>query len=448
VVTKRGLFGTSGIRGDAEKLFTKQFCFDIGRAFALFLNEHDQSGGIAIGMDPRGSSPRIKRAVEAGLVFEGREVFDQGATSVPAINQILLVSSNYAGSIMISGSHIKPHLNGIKFFAFREEILKKHEKQINDTYERIKGKQKYKQEVEFEIHDENRASQEYIEVLVKLAKPPFPSWKVVVDPGDGAQSDIMPEVLRRLGLRVIEMNATIQGEFYSRDTEVKGDFKELQKKVLDEKANFGIGYDSDGDRVVFIDEKGDYIPGDYTGALIAKGLPLKTVVTPINTSQVVDHIGKKVVRTKVGSPFVVQKMKELKVDFGFEANGGGIFSEMMSRDGGRTTVAILNILSKRKVTLSKLMTDLPKFYLARTKVDYEWDLKEKILTEAKKEFKGVKIEEIDGLKIWIDDNTWILFRSSSNAPEFRVFAESKSEKTAEKLMNDGVSFVKNLIKKK
>jgi phosphomannomutase/phosphoglucomutase len=452
---KKSLFGTSGIRGSVETLFTNQFCFDMGRTFAKFLKKHNQNGGVAIGMDPRSSSPRIKDSLTSGLVYEHREVYDQGNTPVPAINYILKVSHHYAGSIMVSGSHIKPHLNGIKFFAFEEEILKEHEREIEKIFRAVKREGlKYSQvktlasqkEAEgFKVHNENRANREYQEMLISKRTITYPSWKIVVDPGDGAHSDTMPQVLTRLGLKVVEINATIQGKFFSRDTEVEGDFKELQKQVIKEKADFGIGYDSDGDRVIFIDEKGKYVPGDYTGALIAKETGGKEVVTPINTSQVVDHIGRKVIRTKVGSPYVVAKMKELNTPFGFEANGGGIFSEMLSRDGGRTTVEILNILTKSGGKISELIAGMPKFYLARDKVEYKWELKDKILEEAKKRFKGIKVEEIDGLKIWVDDQSWILFRSSQNAPEFRVFAESAVEDKAKTLLDDGVKFVKEII---
>lgn len=444
-MVKKSLFGTSGIRGPADTFFTNQFCFDIGRTFATFLDSHSEDGGVAIGMDPRGSSPRIKNALVAGLSYKQREVFDQGVTPVPAINYILKVSDYYAGGIMVSGSHIKPHLNGIKFFAFEEEISKKHEKEIEEIYLSIKGKVKHQKAAQTKTHDENKANEEYQEMLVSYAKTPYSHWKVVVDPGDGAQSDTMPQVLQRLGLDIVEINATVQGEFYSRDTEVEGDFKELQTKVKKVKADFGIGYDSDGDRVVFIDKRGNYIPGDYTGTLIAREVSGDTIVIPINVSQVVEKIGKKVIRTKVGSPYVVGKMKEVGASFGFEANGGGVFKEMMSRDGGRTTVEILNILKNSGKSLSELVAELPKFYLARTKVDYKWELKEKIIAEAKKQFKGIKVEEIDGLKIWLDKTTWILFRSSANAPEFRVFAESKSEEKARQLLDKGVQFVKEII---
>jgi phosphomannomutase/phosphoglucomutase len=444
-VGTKTLFGTSGIRGSVEELFTDQFCFDMGRAFSIFLNDHQKYGWVAIGMDPRESSPRIKKAIESGLVYEGREVYDEGATSIPSMNYILKVSKEYSGSIMVSGSHIKPHLNGVKFFAFEEEILKEHEEEIDLIYHEIKENIKYEESINNEVHQESRAHDEYVERIVSLSDKNLPKWKVVVDCGDGAQSDTMPQILKRLGFDVFEINATIQGEFFSRDTEVEGDMKELQAKVKDVGADFGVGYDSDGDRCVFVDEKGNFIPGDYTGTLIAREMPGDVVVVPVNTSQVVDKIGKEVVRTKVGSPYVVASMKENNANFGFEANGGGIFREMMSRDGGRTTIEIINILSKSNKRLSELVAELPKYYLSRSKVDYKWELKDKIIEMAKEEFAGESVDEMDGLKIWIDDNTWILFRSSMNAPEFRVFAESKSKSTSEELMNKGVQFVDKII---
>ncbi|MBU3956738.1 hypothetical protein KKI19_00450, partial [Patescibacteria group bacterium] len=368
------LFGTSGIRGDAEELFTNQFCFDIGRTFVKFLDNHKQSGSITVGMDPRGSSPRILEAIEAGLLFAEREVVDQGATPVPALNWVLKVTP-YAGSIMVSGSHISANLNGLKFFAFKEEILKNHEKEINDIYNKIKDKAKF-QKSKHIIKEENRANESYQEMLINLADEPYPKWKlVIVDPGNGAQSDTMPQVLSRLGLKVKEINASIQGEFIARDTETEGVLANLQQLVKKEKPDLGIAYDYDGDRVIFIDENGEFIPGDYTGSLIAKYSNTSKVITPINTSQVVDYLDKPVIRTKVGSPYVVEAMKKNKASFGFEANGGGISAEiLMSRDGGSTTIKILNLLKNHRSKLSSLVGTLPRFYLYRVKVDCPQDL--------------------------------------------------------------------------
>jgi len=356
-------------------------------------------------------------------------------------------SDYYAGSVMVSGSHIQSHLNGVKFFAFDEEILKIHEKTIEDTYLRVKNKVSYTKPPEIEIHDEKKANEEYKEMLVKIADGPYPNWKVIVDPGNGAQSDTMPQVLKRLGVNVKELHATIQGKFYARDTEHLPDMLDLIKEVKKENADFGIGYDADGDRVVFIDENGSFIPGDYSACIIAKESVGSRTVTPISTSQVVDHIGKKVYRTKVGAPYVIKQMKDNNIRYGFEPNGGAIFSEiMLTRDGGSTSIKLLNILKSKNKKLSDVVSELPKFYSFKDKVDYKWELQENILSEAKKKFKGIKTDERDGIKIWIDKTTWILFRSSQNAPEFRVFAESDKESKAKELSIEGIDLVKRFTK--
>lgn len=439
------LFGTSGIRGDPEILFTDQFCFDIGRSFSVFLQNQHKEGGVAIGMDPRGSSPRILEGIESGLIFAKREVFDQGTTPIPAINYVLKTSS-YAGGIMVSGSHIGAKLNGIKFFLADGEILKKDEEEIEKIYLSIKNEVSFQKNLKL-VAEDNKANQDYEEMLVSLIKMPLPKFKIVVDPGNGAQSDIIARVLLRLGQEIKLINDNPQEGFIARDTEVEDSLRDLQAEVIKNRADMGIAFDADGDRVVFIDEKGKFVPGDYSGALIAKEIPGIDVVTPINTSQVVEYIGKRIFRTKVGSPFVVEKMKEIQAAFGFEGNGGGISAEiMLSRDGGSTMIKMLEIIKNKNKSLSNILSgELPSFYLYKTKVDCPFDKADEIIIEAKKQIKGIKTEELDGLKIWMSNDSWILFRSSKNAPEFRVFAESTSQTDAENLAKNGIELVKKLI---
>lgn len=439
------LFGTSGIRGDAEEFFTNQFCFDIGRSFAKYLEANKLTGSISVGMDPRGSSPRIKEQVIKGLNYEGFLVNDEGATSVPSMCYVLHTDPGIAGSIMVTGSHIKAHLNGVKFFAKKEEILKQDEVEIEKIYNSLKEKVKVVSTKANFLVSEN-AKEDYKDLLGQIALKNYPKWKIVVDAGDGAQSDTFSVVLKQLGIEVIEQNCTIQGEFFARDTENFEDFKNLGERVVKENADFGMGFDSDGDRVIFVNRKGEFIPGELTACIIAKASPLSSVVTTITASQVVESIGKKVIRTKVGSPYVVKEMKDSGSKFGFEANGGGISGEIMyTRDGGTTALKVLNVLAKRNITLEDTVDEFPKFYLFKTKVDYKWEMKDKIIAKAREIFDSSKIDDTDGLKIWTDDTSWILFRSSQNAPEFRIFAESSKEEEAKKLIQDGVNLVKRVI---
>ena len=446
---KKSLFGTSGIRGPADTLFTEQFCFDIGRTFVKFLEKYYTIGPIAVGMDPRDSSPRIKKQLFKGLATSNMELFDEGIAPVPSMNWLIKKTEVVAG-IIVTGSHIAPELNGVKFYAHDEEVSAEDQKNIESLYEELKEKEN-PPESDVETKQEDRARNLYSKMLSEMIKGPLPKWKVAVDCANGAQSIIIPALLKGFGLEVLEVNCDTDKKFIARDTDTddKAEVEELKKIVLEEQCDFGIAYDGDGDRVVFIDEKGQFVLGEYSCSLIAKDSPGDTIITPISSSQVVDTIGKKIIRTKVGSPYVVGKMKEHNASFGFEPNGGAISADIMyTRDGGSMTMKMLTLFSKFDGSFSLMVAQLPKYYMLRTKVDYKWELKDKILEEAKKKFKGVKVEEIDGLKIWVDDQSWILFRSSQNAPEFRVFAESAVEDKAQKLLDEGVKFVNDIIANK
>lgn len=438
------LFGTSGIRGPADSFFTNQFCFDVGRSFALFLDKHASFGKVAVGMDPRVSSQRIKEYFCAGLSYEKRQVFDEGIVPVPAMNW-LLISSDFTASAMITGSHIKSDLNGLKFFAFKEEILKEHEEEIKGIYESLMEEIPFPHKIEALLQD-NQAETQYKEMLMILAEKPYPNWKIVVDTGNGAQRQIIPNIAENLGINVVSLNNDSFGDFLARDTEAEEDFGPLKQKVQDERADLGVGFDADGDRVIFIDKNGRFIPGEYSSLLIATHEKTDSIVATFNVSQAAEQIGKKVYRTKVGSPYVVGKMKETGAMFGFEANGGCIFGEIMfTRDGGTTAIKMMNILKQTGKGLDELIDDLPRFFLFKDKIDCPWEKDEAVYEAVKKEFAGNRLEELDGLKVWPSKNSWILFRSSQNAPEFRVFAEAPTQKEATKLGENGIQLVKRVI---
>ncbi len=440
------LFGTSGIRGSATELFTPQFCFDMGRTFVEFLKKRNLLSPIAVGMDPRLSSPKIKKDLFKGLATSEMELFDEGVTPIPSMNW-LTKNTEAKAAIMITGSHIAAELNGLKFYAHDEEISEEDEREIERIYWDLKEKVKVTK-TEIEVKLENRARDLYHDLLLSLVTHKLPKWKVAVDTANGAQTVLIPNLLKELGMEVVFVNCDLEEPFIARDTDTgdKAGIEKLQELVKSEKCDFGIAYDGDGDRVVFIDEKGNFIQGEYSCCLIAKESKSDTIVTTIAASQVVDTIGKKIIRTKVGSPYVVGKMKETKANFGFEPNGGAISAEIQyTRDGGTMTMKLLNHFAKFGGKFSEMVATLPRFYMERTKVDYPWELQSKILSEVKKHFKGIKVEEMDGLKIWINETTWMLFRSSQNAPEFRVFAESKSESESKKLLKDGIHFVEGII---
>ncbi len=298
------------------------------------------------------------------------------------------------------------------------------------------------------IKYENAAKELYLEMLKNLSQTPYPKWTIVVDTANGTQSEIIFDLLDDLKIKYFKTGACdIQSPiFIPRDTEVSSSFAEISRQVFLNKADLGIAFDVDGDRIIFIDDQGKYLPGDYSCTLIAKSEDTKSVVTPISTSSVIDSIDKTIYRTPVGSTQVATKMKEVGAKFGFEPNGGGIFSEVSyGRDGGVTLVKMLNILKKSQKKLSEMMAELPEYHLFREKTDCPVDKFQQVYDAVREKYSNAPISDLDGLKVDLGQNEWILFRGSGNAPEFRVFVQSPDEKRSQKLGASGIDFVKSLL---
>ncbi|KKU57563.1 MAG: Bifunctional phosphoglucose/phosphomannose isomerase [Candidatus Amesbacteria bacterium GW2011_GWA2_47_11b] len=298
------------------------------------------------------------------------------------------------------------------------------------------------------IKYENTAKEMYLDMLKKLADTPYSKWTVVVDTANGTQSEIIFDLLDDLKIKYVKTgDCDIQSPYFvPRDTEVSSSFAEISRQVVLNKADLGIAFDVDGDRIIFIDDQGKYLPGDYSCTLIAKSEVTTSIVTPISTSSVIDSIGKTVYRTPVGSTHVAAKMKEVGAKFGFEPNGGGIFADIAyGRDGGVTLIKMLNILKKSKKKLSGLIAELPKYHLFREKTDCPFDKFQQIYDTVREKYSNSKITDLDGIKVDLGQDEWILFRGSGNAPEFRVFVQSSNVQRAQRLGQEGLSLVKSLL---
>ena len=439
------LFGTSGIRGPADALFTKEFCTKLGVVFGQWLKDKGKSGYVAVAMDPRESSPRIKDSIVAGLATQGFEILDEGIIPTPALTYFVHQSPHVGGGVMITGSHITADLNGVKLFVDGEEVTKQHEGEIEQMFQQMQ----FKTQVSTALVKSEQAAQElYVDMLTNLADLPYPKWTIVVDTANGTQSEIIRQLFINFNL---EFRGTdycdIQSPvFVPRDTESTGSVTDLMREVLTQHANLGVAFDADGDRVVFVDNQGRFVPGDVSCTLIAAASDSPSVVTPITTSSVIDQIDKQIYRTKVGSTQVAAKMKEVGATWGFEANGGGISGELFyGRDGASTLIKLFNLLKKEKKSLAELGAGLPQYYLYKDKLDCPSSQLDLIYQAVRAKYAGQPIEDMDGLKVDLGSEDWILFRGSGNAPEFRVFAQSKTKSRADSLGQDGIAWVKSLV---
>ncbi|MCS7385877.1 MAG: phosphoglucosamine mutase [archaeon GB-1867-005] len=452
------LFGTNGIRGRFGFELTVDFAVKVALAIGTYFNQ----GDVLVGCDGRVSGPALKGAVISGLLASGCNVVDAGMLPTPAL-QFGVKKFKYDGGVMITASHNPPEFNGIKVVGPDGiEVPRSEEVKIESIFFEEKFRRAAWNEVG-RIKEAPNIISEYIDAVVShvnARRIAAQNFKVIVDPGNGVSTLTVPEVLSRLGCRILPVNDAIDGRFPGRGAEpTPAALTGIAKVVKMSGADLGASYDGDGDRAIFTDELGVVHWGDKSGAIIEKHLLKRAgggiIVTPVSSSKLIEEVaiahGGKVVWTKVGSVTVSHVLKKVNGLLGIEENGGVFYPPHQPvRDGAMTTALILEIMAERSEKLSKLVDELPKYYNVKEKISCPNNLKrsviEKVAAIVREEGEAVKIETIDGVKVWIDNNTWVLIRASGTEPIIRVYAEAKKRKRAEEIAEAYKSKVAHIVK--
>jgi phosphomannomutase/phosphoglucomutase len=449
----RRLFGTNGIRGIVNKELTPEIAIKIGSAVGTFFKH----GKLLVGYDARTSGPVLARAVIASLNASGCDVLLAGMSPTPTL-QYAVKNHKLDGAVIITASHNPPEYNGIKVVwrdgieISREQEIKVENIFFNDRIAYAKWDKLGKTSEIVGIIDE------YIEAIKKhadVAGIRKKHYHVVVDAANSVGNLTAPHLLKDLGCRVTTINEKIDGTFLGRLPEPRPEnLKDLALTVKTVGADFGIAYDGDADRSVFVDESGEIQWGDKTFALVEKHFlkenPNEKIVTPVSSSTLVKDIADKyngeIVWTKVGSVTVSQTMKKIKAKLGGEENGGIFYGPHQSvRDGAMATALILNIMAKTGEKLSKLLSELPKYFIEKGKVECKEELKKKVLEKLVEQVQDLNISTIDGVKIWFEDKSAILMRPSGTEPIYRLYAEAKTKEKATRLVNEYILKLKKTI---
>ncbi|MEM2124445.1 MAG: phosphoglucosamine mutase, partial [Methanolinea sp.] len=255
-----------------------------------------------------------------------------------------------------------------------------------------------------------------------------------------------------MGCRVITLNSQMDGTFPGRLPEPSPEGLEpLARLVVETGAAFGVAHDGDGDRAVFVDERGNFIEENLEFALVAdhvcrgrKGV----IVTPVSTSRLAEVVarrhGCRVVYTPVGSIYVARTMIALAaqgtpVVFGGEGNGGLIFpGHQLCRDGAMTAATMVSLLASSGESLSTLAGKMPRFSLIKEK--FREKDPEGLIDRLREHFSGENLDLTDGIRINRGDS-WALVRPSGTEPLVRVMVESESEETARRLYGEIMEFI-------
>ncbi len=453
MVEKR-LFGTFGVRRTANDVLTPEFASRLAASYGSIVK-----GTVAIGGDTRTSTPMLKQAITAGLLSSGCDVVDLGILPTPAIQYA--VRNYYDGGIIVTASHNPPKYNGLKFVdEFGIGTPDDMELEVERLYFDDEPTRVNWDEIG-QIFTNESIIDEYIDETLKRVDVEAiraRKLKVVVDCGSGAGSFTAPYLLKKLGCEVTSLNCQADGFFPGRNPEpIEPNLQDLIATVKDLGADIGLAHDGDADRTICIDEKGNFVLGDKTFALVERQMLKENdggiIVTTVATSQAIydiaEEYGGEVIATAVGDLLVARELKEKDGLFGGEENGGLIFPDFVyGRDAAMTVAKILETLVKEDKPLSELIAELPVYYQEKLKIECPDDQKQEVMANIAKEIKDTtdfNLDTTDGVKILKDDG-WVIIRPSGTEPIFRCFAESDSQDKANEMANWGISLVEKYRK--
>ena len=455
------LFGSTGIRGlvfgplvgPSGLNLDVALVTRLGKIWASYNNYPKK---ILMAKDPRNSSDMIFSALAAGITSCGVKVVDCGNAPTPALNY--MCKKVGLPGIMITGSHTPPDMNAMKFIlpSGAEIDWESGEREVEKMF--FDGNAEFRQEaIKCGTIEKMDITKTYFEYLNEKLDIDLSGLKIVVDPGNGCMSGIMSEFFRKRGALVEAINDKMDSMFSGRGPEplLPSSMEMLCKAVLEHQADLGIGFDGDGDRAIFVDDKGNHIWGDYSFALMAKSLVNKgeSIATPVSTMGIIDDVavekGFNVVYTKVGASEVARVCLENGFDIGGEQNGGIIFAkDNPCRDGGRAAIEMLKIV--KGDSLYRIISEMPKYHIMKEKIKHPvsmYNSRMELLTKVKEAFSEKIIKDIDGVKVLMDEesNTWSLMRFSSTEPLFRIFTGGKDDTVVEKEHLNAVGTVRNIL---
>ncbi len=465
-------FGTSGLRGLADELNGLP-----AYAYSLaFMNTLSEAGKLRkgdkvfVGRDLRPSSPAIAALCMAAIEDAGFQPVDCGVLPTPALSHYAI--SQHAPSIMVTGSHIPDDRNGLKFYRADGEIDKNDESAISAAYAALPENIAFRHLHEAPLGSD--AIDNYVQRYVALAgAESLRGLRVGVYQHSSVARDLIVRILTELGAETVPLGRS--DVFVPVDTEAlrPEDIELLGQWAKESRFDAIVSTDGDADRPLIADENGRFVRGDLVGAITAKWLGVGTIVTPVTSNSALEEHFDRVVRTRVGSPYVIEGMEQtiaegIRAVVGFEANGGVLLGTDMSR-GDRVLVAlptrdallpILGCLGSIKETGKPLSEIAASFHFRVALSDRLQNIPQEkslaFLSMLKSETTRdalfqmddpiVRTETIDGVKLFFHSGNAIHYRASGNAPELRCYVEASGESQAETLLETGLAIARNATK--
>jgi phosphomannomutase len=428
------------IRGIVGQTLRPEDAFAIGRCFGSIVA---RQGGrtVAVGYDGRLSSPEMEAQLVAGLRACGLEVPRIGCGPTP-----MLYFACYAleadGGVMVTGSHNPPNYNGFKMMLGRKPFFGKQIQEI--------GRMAAEGDVVPSAVGTDRAvdvSEQYIARVLKDWDGGERGLRVVWDPGNGSSADIVKQLVKKLPGTHFVINGTIDGNFpaHHPDPTVAKNLEQIIAEVAREKADLGIAFDGDGDRIGVVDDEGHILFGDQLMIVLArdvlKNKPGGTIIADVKASQVLfDEIaraGGNPLMWKTGHSLIKAKMAETGSPLAGEMSGHIFFADKWYGfdDAPYSAVRLLGIVARMTTKLSTVRAALPQVInTPELRFDCPDTRKFAVVEEVKARLaaEGAKVQDVDGVRVLTKDGWWLL-RASNTQAVLVARAEARSEAGLERL---------------
>ncbi len=430
------IFRAYDIRGKARTQLSESACFWIGKAFGTELKErYGEHPTVVLGRDARTHGPMLEAKVAEGLVSVGCHVKAIGETPSP-VNYFTICTGKFDGGIHVTASHNPKEDNGLKLqlrdaHAFAGEDIQRLRLRIEDEYI-TKG------DGSFVIHD---ALTPYSKHLTKLFSGVGKGKKVIVDTGNGVAGPAYCDILKRVGADVIGMYTEPDGEFpnHPADPSKHATLKDLKERVQVERADLGLAFDGDGDRLGIVDSKGSILSADHILLLLAEDhlqrFPKYPVIFTVSNSSLLETEvaawGGKPVMCKVGHSFVEHTMREHRALLGGEQSGHFFCSEEYFGfdDALVAALRVLKILQSRREPIHDLIAKYPKVFQAHEMRPACLDAKKAdVVRRITEHFQEMyPLTTLDGARIDFGKGGWAGVRFSNTSPCLSICIEARSE---------------------
>jgi phosphomannomutase len=450
-------FGTSGLRGLVVEL-TPDLVADHIRAFIAAC---PMGTGLFVGRDLRDSSPMLADVVIAAARGEGVNVTDCGAVPTPAL--ALASMGAGAAAVMVTGSHIPADRNGLKFYLPGGEIAKTDEVAILGALGRVAG------HGQGALAQNTTAGADWVaRYVAAFGAGALAGLRIGVWSHSAVSRDVLADTLRGLGAEVVEVGRS--DSFIPVDTEAVPDWARMQ--IAGWVAAYGldalVSTDGDGDRPLVADATGAVVPGDILGQITARVVGAEVVVTPVSSNTGVEASGHfaRVIRTKIGSPFVIAGMAVGGRVVGYEANGGfllgfpamlaGPLAPLATRDSLLPILAPL-VAARGMGLVALVAAEPPRFTAADRIEDIPTDRSAALLAGliadpaalegllAEVGEAPISTDLTDGLRVTCASGRVLHLRPSGNAPEFRVYVEAGSAVAAQAMLAQAFGLLKRRL---